>query len=373
MRRLSAILLVSALLAACGGSSSEFTAGGSIALDQLPDELARALCQAEQACSPFFYQVAFSNADCAGVLSAQLEQATFAQIRIAIDEKQVNYDGLKARSCVSAVASGGCAVLDNDLPTVCHEALSGTVASGGDCDIDAECSGLARCQISGGTCPGTCAPLASAGVACTRNDDCARGLTCSAVTSRCAAPAAEGEACQGGSAEQCAAGLLCIGNSEEKKLTGTCQSPAKALTKQAGESCSVDAGPWCAPGLACVVESASPVSYQCHTTAAPGGTCGIAIPSECPTGQYCPLALSDLLLGKLTANCVALPGSGEACGPAIAVTRCAGDLVCDDTTAPAQPVCIERRALGQSCSSDALCTSVHCVGNACVPASVCAK
>ncbi len=373
MRHLSAIVAVSALLAACGGSSTQFTAGGAIPLEQLPAELGKALCQAEQACSPFFYQVAFGNADCAGVLAAQLAESTFAQIQIAIDAKKANYDGLKAQSCVSAVANGGCGVLDNDLPAVCREALSGTVASGGECDIDAECSGLSRCQIDGNTCPGKCAPLSSAGVACTRNDDCALGLICSNATHHCAAPAAEGEPCDGGSAEQCASGLLCIGSSDDKKLAGQCATPARALTQQAGETCSLDAGPWCAQGLACVIEGVSPASYACHPTAAAGGTCGIAVPSECPAGQYCPLDFGDLLLGKLSASCTALPMAGEACGPALALSRCAGDLVCDTTTNAAKPVCVERRVLGQSCTSDALCVSVHCVDGACVPASVCAK
>lgn len=373
MRRLSAIVWVPALLAACSGSNTEFTAGGALPLAELPSELSKALCQAEQTCSPFFYQIGFSNADCKDLLTAQLEQSTFAQIQIAIDAKKTNYDGLKARSCVSAVASGGCSVLDNDLPAVCREALSGTVPTGGECDIDAECSGLARCQIDGSTCPGTCAPLSSAGVACTRNDDCALGLICSSATSHCATPAAEGEQCEGGSAEQCASGLLCIGSSDEKKVAGKCATAAQALTQKEGESCSLDEGPWCVQGLACVVDSVTPATYTCHDIAAAGGTCGIALPSECPTGQYCPLNFGDLVLGKLTANCAPLPIAGEACGPALAISRCAGNLVCNATTDASKPVCVERRELGQSCTSDELCISVHCVAGACVPASVCAK
>ncbi len=146
--------MVSALLAACGGSSSDFTASSTISLAQLPAELGKALCQAEQACNPFFYQVAFSNADCASSLAEQLQQASFTQIQNAVTAKLANYDGLKAASCVSAVANGGCSVLDNNLPAVCREALSGTVATGGECDIDAECSGVARCQITGEHVPG---------------------------------------------------------------------------------------------------------------------------------------------------------------------------------------------------------------------------
>jgi hypothetical protein len=373
MRQLSAIVLLSALLAGCGGSSSEFTAGGAIPIAELPAQLGQALCQAEQACNPFFYRVAFSNADCKAVLTAQLQESAFTQIQVAIDAKQVNYDGLKAHSCIAAVTSGSCGVLDHNLPAVCREALSGTVATGGDCDIDSECAGLARCQVDNGVCPGTCAPLSSAGVACSADGDCALGLTCSVATQHCAPPAAQGEACKGGSAAECAAGLLCIGNDDSQNRAGTCKTAAQALTKQVAEDCDLQAGPWCADGLACVVEKALPLSAKCHAIAAPGGTCGLGLPSECPTGQYCPLDFVDVATGKLSASCSALPGTGEPCGPALAISRCAGNLVCDDTTAPLTPVCVTRHTLGESCSGDALCTSTHCVDKTCVPESVCAK
>jgi hypothetical protein len=122
---------------------------------------------------------------------------------------------------------------------------------------------------------------------------------------QCAAPAAQGEPCAGGSAEQCASGLLCIGSSDDKQVAGKCETAAQALTQREGETCSLDAGPWCAQGLACVVDSVTPASYTFHAIAVAGGTCGIAVPSECPTGQYCPLDFGDLVLGKLTANCAA--------------------------------------------------------------------
>ena len=373
MHERSAIVLLLASLAACGGNNSEFTASGSIAVADLPSELAQALCQAEKDCNPFFYGVAFSNADCQAVLTEQLEESAFTQIEVAVTAKTVNYDADKARSCISAVNAGSCSVLDNNLPAICREALSGTVATGGDCDIDAQCSGLSRCEVSGDTCPGTCAPLASAGIACTRDGDCALGLTCSDVTQHCVSPASEGDACKGPSGAECAAGLLCIGNDDDKKVAGTCQTAAAALVGKLGESCDLQAGPWCAAGLSCVVESVTPPTYKCHASAPTGGACGLGLPTECPQGQFCPLDFGDLVLGKLTANCQALPAQGQACAPALSFSRCAGNLVCDDTTTPLAPVCVERRTLGQSCSSDALCNSQRCLNQVCVPESVCAK
>ena len=372
MRKLSAIVMVSAVLAACGGNS-EFTAGGAIPIEQLPSELAQALCSAEQSCAPFFYGVAFQNSDCKTVLSQQLQDALFSQVQVAITGNTVKYDANKARSCVSAVTVGSCGVLDNNLPQICTDALAGTVATGGECDIDAQCAGLSRCEVTAGVCPGKCAPRASAGVACSADKDCALGLTCSAATSHCASPAALGEACKGGSAAECAAGLLCVGNDEDKKTAGTCQTQASTLTKKLDEACDLQQGPWCASGLSCVAEAITPVAYKCHAIAAPGGECGLALPGQCPSGQYCPLALADLITGKLKANCQALPAQGEACAPALSLSRCAGNLVCDVTTTPLKPICVARHGLGESCSDNALCASQQCRAKVCVPEAECAK
>jgi hypothetical protein len=372
MQNLSAIVLVSTVLAACGGNS-EFSAGGALSIEQLPDELAGALCQAEKACNPFFYGIAFQNADCKSLLSDQLKDAALSQIEAAITANTLKYDGGKARNCVSAVSSGSCGVLDNNLPAACREAFVGSVAPGGDCDIDAQCSGLSRCQVTAGMCPGKCAPRASAGVACSADGDCALGLTCSVATAHCAAPAESGEPCKGGSDAECAAGLLCIGNDDAQRRAGTCQTAEAALTKRVGDACDLQQGPWCEAGLSCVVEAVLAPSYKCHVIADPGGECGAGLPTECPSGQYCPLALSDLATGKLTATCQALPAEGEPCAPALSLSRCAANLVCDDTTTPLKPVCVTRHTLGQSCSSDALCRSQHCVNRTCVPESQCAQ
>ena len=373
MRKVSAIVLVSALLAACGGSSSEFTSGGPIALDQLPDKLSVALCKAEQDCSPFFYGIAFANRDCKTTLADQLREATFTQIQVRVDAKRIIYDGDKAQSCLAAVTTGSCSVLDNHLPEVCREALTGTIAVGGNCDIDDECSGHSHCLVTAGACPGKCEPVVTAGVTCAADSDCDVGLTCSKVTLHCAVPAAVGEPCQGGSGAECAAGLLCVGSDDGQKRPGSCQPFEQAVTGKVGEACDLQDGPWCVAGAACVLDSTTPTVATCHAVAKAGGSCGFGIPSECPAGQYCPLQLTDLALGKLTATCAALPTSGESCAPAVGFARCAGSLVCDESTTPLKPTCIALRSLGQSCANDDLCKSQHCVGSVCVPDSVCAK
>jgi hypothetical protein len=373
MRKLIAVLLASATAAACSGSST--SASNAIPLEEVPSELAKSYCAAEQACDPFFYSIAFANTDCVARFTATFQQASFTDIQNAVSAGTVKYDGAKARSCADAISAGACTTLDNNAPNVCQEALAGTVDTGGDCTIDQECKGLARCDTSSGTCPGKCAALASAGVACGSDDDCVKGTVCSPATSHCAAPAADGEPCKGTTAGNCGAGLICVGNDDAKKTPGKCMTASAVLVAKDGESCDLTAGPWCVAGSSCVVQSIAqgvPVS-QCQPMAAPGGTCGIGIPGQCPAGQYCPLQLADLAAKMFTASCTDLPKAGEACAPAIALNRCAANLVCDDLTTPLKPVCTEPHALGQTCSGDSLCVSQHCVGGACVPASPCAK
>ncbi len=373
MQKFVAILMVTASFTACGGSTSDLSSG-VVALDQVPAELAKAFCKAEKNCSPFYYSVGFANTDCVAALTEQFKQATFDQLQTAIDAKTLKYDGALARQCVNALSSGSCENLDNNLPDACQKTFAGTVATGGDCNLDEECSGLSRCDISGGACPGVCAARSSAGVACSKDSDCALGLTCSTATQHCAKPAAAGEACKGDAAE-CAAGLLCIGNDDATNKSGTCMTEAETLTGKKGDSCDLSKGPWCVAGLSCVVDSlaATGAVATCHEAAVAGGECGLGLPGQCPTGQACPIALTDLAAGTTSAKCAALPGEGEACASALGLARCAANLVCDDTTAPLKPVCITQHDLGDSCSSDAICHSAHCVGKTCVPESACAK
>jgi hypothetical protein len=158
---------------------------------------------------------------------------------------------------------------------------------------------------------------------------------------------------------------------------GSCTTAAAALLKNVGESCDVQRGPWCKSGLSCVVESLQlkePMLVStCHAPALAGGPCGLGVPSECPSDQYCPLALTDIVGGRLTANCMPLPGEGEPCGPALSFSRCAGNLVCDTTSNVLAPVCVSAHSLGQSCTANELCNSQHCVDTVCVPESVCAQ
>ncbi|HWZ88353.1 MAG TPA: hypothetical protein VNW92_05865 [Polyangiaceae bacterium] len=373
MRKLVAILMACTPLAACSGSSSSDS--NPIPIEQVPSELAKSICAAVRACDPFTYNFAFLNTDCISTFSARLQQASYTDIQNAVTAGTVKYDGNQARTCATTISAGACSVLDNQLPDVCQQAFTGSAETGADCSIDQECKGLSRCDVSGGTCPGKCAPRSSAGVSCGKDDDCVKGLVCSTITSRCVAPPAEGEACGGTVAGDCAAGLLCVGAQNDKKKAGACMTEAAALTQKADDTCDIQNGPWCMLGLSCVAQSVSAgvVTSKCSAPSTAGGPCGIGIPGQCPLGQYCPEQVADLATGTAMSTCTPLPTTGQTCGPPVAFDRCAANLVCDDSTAPLKPVCVALRNLGETCSADALCVSQHCVGGACVPASPCAK
>src|SRR5450432_2768875 len=234
MRKLVAVLMVSTTLAGCSGSSSTGDSN-SIPIDQIPAELGKSFCAAEQACNPFFYGIAFTSSDCVAKFTKQFQEASYNDIQAAVTAGTVTYDGNLARTCADAISAGACKVLDNNTPDSCQQALSGSAQTGAACNIDQECKGLARCDVSAGMCPGTCAPRASAGVACGKDGDCALGLVCSPITSRCVAPAAEGEECGGTVAGNCSAGLICIGNDDNTKKAGTCRTALGTLIQPEGD------------------------------------------------------------------------------------------------------------------------------------------
>ena len=88
MRKLVAILTAVTSLAACSGSSTSDS--NSIPLDQIPAELAKSFCAAEQACSPFFYAVAFSNTDCVSQFTKQFQEASYNDIQNDVTAGTIN-------------------------------------------------------------------------------------------------------------------------------------------------------------------------------------------------------------------------------------------------------------------------------------------
>jgi len=364
----SFVLLSVATFDACGGSSN-FTAGGgdSLALDDLPSEFARAQCELVERCYGPLYHVFFSFEDCATRTEATFRDAGFGAIEAAVDAKTVKYDGEKAAKCLDTLAERDCTEINQRTLDACDDALKGSVEPGGDCNIDEECEGSRICEVAA-QCPGTCVERYDAGHPCTENDECADGLVCSEATLRCVAPAGDGEACGGGLEPQCDGGLLCAGEDKEQARTGTCHPEDQIQEHGVGETCSPSVGELCEAGLSCVLDSLAP-SFTCRAIPASGGSCGIGFPEHCPAGEYCPISAAEIALGVFEASCAPLPEIGEPCAerPIEIGAACEPYARCDAPTG----TCLGLRGLGESCSSDELCHSGHCVDNGCASPRAC--
>jgi hypothetical protein len=149
-------------------------------------------------------------------------------------------------------------------PAPCMGIIKGKIASGKKCRSSLECSGSLRCLGVGPTTPGHCGPPKASGELCGGTVDplvgftlhtneldklhpeCAPDVRC--IKHRCAAPAAEGAACQ--TTSDCKDGLQCVpAVAGAPKLGAPARAcKAAALPKQ-GEPCP---GGVCGEGLSCI-------------------------------------------------------------------------------------------------------------------------
>ena len=354
--------LVLGLVAACGGSDtgSGNTATGGVTMEELPGKYAAAFCDVFATCAGDLYGIFRPGEDCLKNMNVSVDEA-LATLPNSVDAGRVKYHAEKVQKCLDEIAGGDCDTLSQRSPASCKAAVEGTVAVGGDCMLDVECSGANYCQL-GGTCPGKCAPYEQAGGACLGTDNCADGLKCGS-NGHCVAPSQKGEACKQDEPE-CADGLLCLGDDAAQKTPGKCYTLDEALSGKLGDTCALD-GNLCQASYACEITSVKPVGGTCVAKVDSGATCHAAFPDECPDDEYCALLpLMPLMPGK----CTVKPKAGEKCAPGLGSAEiCAPYARCDDG------VCRDIAHAGETCHSDSTCYSDHCVDNACVTGSSCTK
>lgn len=354
-------------LGACGGNS--------ITLDALPAQESAAVCALEQRCLGLGYAVLIGDADCAASVAHGLENGPVASIRTAVAGGTLAYHEDLAPACLDAIRDADCAEITHlDGLAACDAAVSGTVAPGGRCSIDVECTGDAYCRRPaatmpmGTTCPGTCTARVGAGQHCTQLADCTTGLYCDR-SSTCTPPATLGEPCQGAAGKECAPGLECVGDT--MTVSGTCRSSAAELSAAEGASCDVTNGIYCIAGLSCMILAVGAMPpQQCARPVAAGAACKIALPEMCPAGQYCLQAAATATDG----TCTPLPAVGSPCRmqpiPGLTLDECLGDAVCV-TDGSGNSTCRARAANGTACGTDRECWSGRCMGGTCVAPEIC--
>jgi hypothetical protein len=144
-------------LVACGGSESgggDATATG-VTVEELPAAYAKAICDVFTGCVGDLWTFFRPGEDCVEQFTVTAGEQ-LASLPAAIDAGRVKYHPDQIAQCLDEVRARGCSGFSDREPKSCQAAIEGTVADGGDCELDSECSGDRYCKV-GSSCPGKCA------------------------------------------------------------------------------------------------------------------------------------------------------------------------------------------------------------------------
>ena len=355
-------LLVGMGVVACGGSDDSSNSGTAVAVKDVPKLAADAYCKLYERCLGPLFSLFLNGEDCRTLTERRFQNSELGTLQDAIDAGSVKYRADKVSACLSEISGRSCDELTQRGFDACEQALEGTVASGGDCKADYECQGKdSFCEFSA-ACPGKCAARKAAGESCTADDDCTNGLMC-ADDGTCTKPVGLGAACGQGVAPDCEPRYACLGGDATTQTAGTCTDPATVLSGKEGDTCDIQATDLCDAGLTCAATSAGPpAGVECVAKVASGATCKhFAFPDQCPAGEYCDAAATDL-----EGTCKALPKAGEPCVQGLTSKLCEPYARCD-STGTCRPLADD----GAACEGNALCYSEHCIGGKCTQEGGC--
>jgi hypothetical protein len=265
--------------------------------------------------------------------------------------------GLACRA-VSALGTDGACVQPGDIGDYCF--------ADPECGIDLYCSQL----------DGTCQMLGQPGDVCAYSDPddpspdpstlllrCDLGLSCDPVTDRCVAPCERGAGCSDDLKCDVEAGLTCIlGRCDTQRGAGL---PCGAdLHCESGLICRQSLGEggvflcseplanneFCLANLDCASGFCDPTQGRCAPSMDPGEPCASYNHAECEAG-YC----SDTIPNNATPFCDANPDCSTGSG------------MCNLSASECVPVCVPRKADGQTCTLGANyeCLSDQCVNGTC--------
>jgi hypothetical protein len=323
------IMVVFVMLAACGEDSS---GGPYIPIQMFDSAFHDAQCKHAVACGEFPDQATclkYSLTGTTGIFSSP-------QIEAAVLAGKIYFDGARFASCVAFLAAETCDLTDADgrdpPPEICKRLFRGTVAAGGACAFDGECTSEV-CNLAcgqGTCCQGTCvgdtppAPevLSSIGQSCQVNGCVAKSFCnpskiCTALKTASMACTSPGE---------CDYGLDCIGTP-----TTTCRA-LPTLAQACPDGLCRDEGLHCTGGA-------------CLEVGLPGATC--AVNSDCSPYFRCDAGVTN--------RCIAYPAVGESCAQTF---QCADSatVYCSQLS----NMCTAVKAVGDACMNGIECGSGFC-------------
>lgn len=317
--------------------------------------LGKAVCDALRECLGEQKLRAFvDNEDCDERFAKGFAQSDFGSLHDSVERGRVQLHADSLERCYKDTRELGCAIHTERLPSSCEAALQGTVKEGKACSIGADCTGQTFCPAS--ACPRVCTAQRAAAGSCERDEECRSGLIC--VQGACAAPAAVGEACAGSSKGVCALGTSCVGSTTDQ--AGKCVANADVQVGDVGDVCT-PGGTLCKEGLSCAYDGDQ--AFNCQEAAESGASCHLALPTQCPTSEYC--TAEDV---TSEGQCAALPKDGAAC---VLGSECAGGHVCLREADSGALVCKRVRDLDEECAVDAMCRSGRCAQGKCAVDAVC--
>lgn len=343
------------------GCSTSTTPGGNAAVEDVPALYADAFCDNVDTCGGPLIEAFLGGNDCVDIFGPAITDGQLPLWQAGIEAGTIAYDGSMVSACLREIDRLGCAAFNARDIEACVAVFTGTVAAGGVCNSNEECTGSLYCD-SGSACPGTCATRRAAGAACGDDETCTSGLTCE--DGECTQPAALGAACGGDSAPDCALPGFCVGEDDDAGTPGTCRNIDDVFTASIGEPCDVENGVFCTGDASCALVEADfmtgATTWTCVAPSASGGSCNAGFPDPCPSGQGCD---ADIFSGSLDGTCQALPNAGMPCADSFIGAACADGLSCVDET------CASIARLGAACEVGEGCASGFCEAGVCsVPA-----
>ncbi len=277
----------------------------------------------------------------ANLTSSGLEFDIDANTIAAIYAGLVRYNGSNVKECLDALAARSCDKTSESArvtPAACQDVLSGTLASGQQCILDAEC--LSQ-QCSGGSsgdscvtgvCVGDRAPVSETkliGEQCNSIDTCESGSFCDQLTDLCTVLKTTGESCT--QLMECEYGLGCVG-STGVRTCGPMPGPGEVCFTTTVSECR-DTGTYC-----------DTTTTLCTQVGVAGATCDSS--GDC--SMFYPCNFTSL-------QCTRGPALGESCSSS---NRCFDVGTFCDTLSTS--TCVELRSNGMECTQDLECSSGFC-------------